>query len=1039
MNDWQNLSIIHRNREPGHVPVIPCNDGASYSISLNGDWQFCLAENPQSAPSDFHEVNADFHEADADTSGWGTIPVPSSWQLQGHDIPIYSNDVMTFEKELRPGVPVDDNPTGCYRTTFDVPEAWNGRRTMLFFEGVDSAFHVWVNGKPVGYSEGSRLPAEFDVTDYVQVGTNTLAVRVYRWSNGSWLEAQDMWWLSGIYRDVTLYSVPETHVFDYAVRTEFDGDYHDATFSVDVTLRNRSADAAGRTVEMTLTDADGTVVLEGVTGSATLEAGAEESVKLVALVKNPAKWSDETPYLYSLTLTVKDDAGDASEVVTGRVGFRQVELIDGQLCVNGRPVLIRGANRHEHDPDTGKAVSRESMVQDILLMKRFNLNAVRTSHYPNHSVWYDLCDEYGIYVLDEANIECWAVMEPLSALPEWRPAFEERMTKMIERDKNHPSVIIWSLGNEAGFGPNHEHLAELTRRIDPTRPVHYEAAHTRPCIDVIGPMYPPIQQIVDLATDPNDNRPVIMCEYAHSMGNSTGNLKEYWDAIAAHRRLQGGFIWDWVDQGIRVKDDAGREYFAYGGDFGDTPNDKNFCINGIVSPDRDPHPALYEYGKVVQPVEISAEDLAKGILTVRNGYTFSDLSHLSVLWTLKRFDEIVQSGQLDGVNAAPDEAVTVTVPFETPDLAPGDEYWLTISFTLCEDTSWAKAGHQVAWEAFRMPWVAPVAELPETPTAESALATELVEDGDTVTVRGGDVSVTFSRSAGTMTAYRNGNVDLITNGPMLNVWRAPTDNDGIIINWDDNKMEAKWKKAGLDRVEHTVKAFSAERNDDGSVRVCIQSYAGAPDVDAGFEYTCTYTVSGTGDVIVETRVTPQGELPVLPRIGLAIEVPLQFRSVTWYGRGPYESYIDKKHGAPVGIYEADVDDMLYPYIMPQESGNRTDVRWVCLADETGAGLLAAGISGDADPFLNFSALRYTADDLHTAQHTNELTPRDGIQFNLDYAQAGIGNYSCGPGVLPQFELKPEAVSWKTLLRPVPAGSAVRDSGRDAMKDVVSLA
>jgi len=634
-NDWENPQVVGRNKQPGHVLLLPYADETSartrdpdaspYWQSLNGQWKFCYAPTPDAAPESFHRT-------DHDDSAWKPIAVPGNWQLQGYDKPIYTNVQYPFPPDDLPGVPHDDNPTGCYRVTFSIPEHWYGRRVFVVFDGVDSAFYLWVNGEMVGYSQGSRLPAEFDITDYVRTGDNLLAARVYRWSDGSYLEDQDFWRLSGIYRDVYLYAPPPLRLADYEVRTELDADYRDAILHIRTRVANHTDGATTCALIASLYDAQGQLVLTAPSGERQVPAGSKALLELDAPVSAPLKWSAEYPNLYTLTLALSDARGETLEVQSCRVGFRTVEIIDGQICINGMPVLFRGVNRHEHDPDTGHTVSRASMIQDIRLMKQFNINAVRTSHYPDVPEWYDLCDEYGLYLIDEANIETHGVWDRLTKDPAWKTAFLERGMRMVERDKNHPSVIIWSLGNESGDGPNHEALSAWIRDRDPTRPIHYESAtgrrtyvgpETAPHVDIVSVMYPTVDQIIELAQTPGEIRPLIMCEYAHAMGNSPGNLQEYWDAIEAHPRLQGGFVWDWVDQGIRQAlprgyspgvTKEGVEWFAYGGDFGDDPNDGNFCINGLVFPDRVPHPALWEHKKVTQPVGVKPLDLLAGRL-----------------------------------------------------------------------------------------------------------------------------------------------------------------------------------------------------------------------------------------------------------------------------------------------------------------------------------------------------------------------------------------------------------------------------------------
>jgi beta-galactosidase len=1021
MYDWENHQVVGRNKEPGHVPSVPYADEPSalagereaspYFKLLNGDWKFHYASNPASAAPGFHK-------ADFDDATWDTIAVPGNWQLQDYDRPIYLNVEYPFPADHPPHVPRDDNPTGSYRRTFAIPGEWHDRQIFITFEGVDSAFYLWVNGERVGYSQGSRLPAEFNITSYVHAGENKLAVQVYRWSDGSYLEDQDFWRLSGIYRDVYLWAAPPLHVRDFWVRTELDAAYRDAVLQVRIKVCNYGAqDVADRILEARLFDASGEPVFAE-SLPVQVGAGKEITLDLERVVARPEKWSDEHPYLYTLLLSLKDPAGDILEIERSRVGLRKVELKDGQIHVNGVPILIKGVNRHEHDPDSGHTVTVESMIQDIRLMKQFNINAVRTSHYPNDPRWYDLCDQYGIYVFDEANIESHGVWDRLTKDPEWETAFMERAVRMVERDKNHPCVIVWSLGNESGYGPNHDAMADWIRANDPTRLVHYHPAEDAPIVDVLGPMYPSVDRIVEMAQDQEETRPIVMCEYAHSMGNSTGNLKEYWEAIEGHKRLQGGFIWDWVDQGIRQVTGDGegpalsqpKEWFAYGGDFGDEPNDGNFCINGLIWPDRKPQPGLWEYKKVLEPVRVEPLDLAAGKFKIINRHHSAALSGLDISWRLSADGEALQSGELPRLDAPAGESAMVTVPFREPEPRPGTEYWLTLRFTLAQDAPWAERGHEVAWAQFKLSSAVPagptlnVGDMPEIGVEESVAE---------VAIRGRDFRLVFDRDRGRIASFRYEGKELVREGPALNIWRAPTDNDAG--SGRGQELAHRWREAGLDRLQERVRAVDIKvtRLNPQVVRVQVESFACAPDCTNGFECRYVYTIYGSGDVVIDHCVSASDELPPLPRVGTQMCVPGEYDNFTWYGRGPHETYSDRKLGAKVGVYNGTVDEQYVPYIMPQENGNKTDVRWAALTDDRGLGLLIVGM-----PLLNVSAHHFTPHDLTEARHTYELERRDDITLNLDYAQSGLGNGSCGPGVLPGYLLEPGEYRYSLRLRPL---------------------
>jgi beta-galactosidase len=1145
VNDWENPQVVGQNKEPAHATLMPYPDAETalagdradridwttspFFKLLSGDWQFHWSPDPASAPEGFYE-------GDFDAASWDTVAVPSDWQMQGYGVPRYAGINRIFNVEHLPRVPEDDNEVGSYRTSFTVPEDWRDRQVFIVFDGVGSAFYLWINGQMVGYSQDSRLPAEFNITPTIRAGSeNRLAVRVYRWSDGSYLEDQDMWFLSGIFRDVYLFATPRVHIRDFWVRTELDEDYRDAVLRVQVKVRNYGdEDADDYALELGLFDGSDRQIGRSTRGI-TVEGGDEVTVEVDRDIASPKKWSAEQPNLYTLLLTLKDAAGDVIEVERCAVGFRQVEIKAGQVHVNGVPVLFRGVNRHEHDPDRGHAVTVESMIEDILLMKRFNINAVRTCHYPDDPRWYDLCDRYGIYLMDEANIESHGVWDRLTKDPAWEMAFMDRGTRTVERDKNHPSVIIWSLGNESGYGPNHVALADWIHQRDPTRPVHYESAtqwrdyegpETAPEIDIVSAMYPPVDKAVEMAQTPGETRPFIMCEYAHAMGNSPGNLKEYWDVIEAYPRAQGGFVWDWVDQGLRRVTEEGESWFAYGGDFGDEPNFGSFCINGLIFPDRTIHPSMWEIKKVYQPVRVEAVDLLAGRVEVFNKHFFSDLSGLDIVWRLSADGHVLQMGQLPRLNTPAGGREVVVIPFEKPELEPGVEYWLTLSFTLAEDTLWAEKGHEVAWEQFKVPFdVPPALALPVL----ALPALKMSESEARAVVEGDDFQLIFDKVGGAIASLRYQGNELIERGPRLNVWRAPTEND--LNAWGDERAAIHWREVGLDQLEEQVTGVEVAQPTPQVVRIAVHSVVRARgavqpeapgeeqrllflqhgltmllddeklpafcarlDVDPGdlpgedvgakvkalvdrltagdrvldllkavhglltelglpvpeeleamvasgdldarpeakplarFECRVTYTLYGSGDVVIDTHVVPEVEVPFLPRIGLQMELPGGYERFTWYGRGPHETYVDRKEGAQVGVYEGSVDEQYVPYIVPEENGNKTEVRWVALTNQDGVGLMACG-----DRWLEVSAHHYTTEDLTRATHTYELERRKEITLNLDYAQSGLGSASCGPGRLEKYQLKPEEVRYSVRLRPF---SAKADSPMALSKHVI---
>jgi len=1019
--DWENPKVVDRNKEPAHVTLIPYADEESALLGergrspwfslLNGEWRFYMARNPDDSPKGFYEEGFD-------ETGWDAIQVPSSWQMLGYDRPIYTNVRYPFPANP-PYVPHDDNPTGLYRREFMIPDEWRDRRIFIVFDGVDSALYLWINGEMAGYSQDSRLPAEFDITPYIHSGGNTVAVQVLRWSDGSYLEDQDMWRMSGIFRDVYIFATPNVHIRDFLVRTELDAKCEDAVLKVLTKIRNYSGNRlGGYSLEVGLLDADGKPAFEGPIRHAVREvrAGDEIFIHSEQQVRSPLKWSAGNPQLYSLLITLKDDEGRLLEAESCKVGFRKVEVEGGRILINGVPVLLKGVNRHEHDDVRGKAITVESMVTDIKLMKQFNFNAVRTAHYPNDPTWYDLCDKFGIYVIDEANIEChglasfWGTgsrREPAND-PEWLNAFMERCVRMVERDKNHPCVIMWSLGNESGYGPNHDAAAGWIHGFDPTRLVHYEGTihvvgKVSPVVDVISVMYPTIDMLIELAENPDDDRPIIMCEYAHSMGNSTGNLKEYWETVHGHRRLCGGFIWDWVDQGLLRKTEDGREWWAYGGDFGDEPNDRDFCINGLVWPDRKPHPAMWECKKIFQPIEVEAIDLKAGEVRVINGYDFNDLSGLDIAWELRADGTTLERGQLPTLRTPAGGSQRTHIPFTMPALKPGVEYWLTLRFTTSGKSLWADRGHEVAWSQFKMPF-----DVPEGPALElkAMPSLDVRESPKVVEISGDGFSLAFDRERGRMTSLRCGDSELIRMGPQFNAWRAPTEND-------TPSMAVGWRNFGLDRIVHEIEGVRVDRIGPQLSHIRVESRASAPDVKEGFRCNYDYAIYGSGDIVMDIDVIPNDGLPPLPRIGLQLCMPGEYNTITWYGRGPQENYIDRKEGAPVGTYSGTVDEQYVPYIMPQENGNKTDVRWASLTDKNGRGLLVVGM-----PLFEVSAHHFTTEDLTKAKHTFELKRREDITLNLDYRQSGLGGASCGPDTLPRYQVKPQPVHFRVRMRPI---------------------
>jgi len=1035
-NEWENPTVTGRNRLAPRSSFIAYPDAASALAGqragspwfrlLNGQWAFDWSPSVAEAPANFYKLSVD-------VSDWDEIPVPCSWQCCGYGRPHYTNVIYPFPCDP-PHVPTE-NPTGSYRRDFTVPADWAGRRIILHFEGVDSAFTVWVNGREVGFSKGSRIPAEFDITRMVKAGqVNTVAVRVLRWSDGSYLEDQDMWFLSGIFRDVYLLAAAPVSIYDHSVVTDLDETCTDATLRVRATLSNTAKAAAkGCTLTAKLLDADGrAAVRPRAARGLAVPAGKTADVEIAVKVPAPDKWTAETPYLYTLLLTLTDAAGQVVEVIPTKVGFRTVEIRDAQILVNGRPVMFKGVNRHDHDPDTGKAVSVEMMLEDVMLMKRHNVNAVRTSHYPNDHRFYDLCDEYGLYVIDEADLETHGMAlhaeypHCLSDHDRWRDAYVDRMQRMVMRDRNHPSIVMWSLGNEANFGHNHAAMADWTRAADPTRPIHYERDLMLEVSDVHSTMYPAVEwlELVGrreplparagrpaLPVENFAHKPFICCEYAHAMGNGPGNLKEYWDVFYKYPTLQGGFVWDWIDQGLRKYTDDGEDYFAYGGDFGDEPNDRQFNINGLVFPDRTPSPGLVEYKKVLEPVLVEAVDLKEGKIALTNRLDFDTLDALHISWNIAADGDLLASGTVKMPRIAPGKTKTVTLPYTLPRArAAGTEYWLNIDFTLAADTPWADRGHEVAWAQFQLP-VPKSRTAPHVITANNAAALEAAESDRVIHVAGEEFDLLFDKVYGLIGSWTYQGDELIEVGPRLNFWRAPIDNDGV----NGKGLCGQWLDKRLDQLLHRIGAVELTARRGEPVRISVASRIAPPVLGMGYRCTYTYEIYPTGDVLLNVAGTPEGDWPELPKIGLELLLPDYLDSVTWYGPGPGESYVDSRQAARIGLYAGAVDDLYTPYVVPQDCGNRTDVRWVALTDHRGLGLLATG-----SPTLNFSASPYSTENLTAATHTCDLVAQDYITLNLDYRHRGLGGQSCGPGPLAQYVLRPEAFDFTVRLRPFSA-------------------
>jgi len=1028
---WQTPQVTEINRLPMRSPLIPQGDiknartGAGtespWLRSLNGDWRFKLVASPEEAAREY------FHR-DWDDSLWDKIQVPGNWTMQGYDRPHYTNVIMPFPGDP-PGVP-KQNPTGIYRTTFSIPRSWRGRRVVLHIGGAESYLSVYINGLPVGMGKDSRLPSEFDITPSVKSGKNVLACMVVRWSDGTWLEDQDHWFMAGIYRDVYLYATDQVYIRDVQVTSGLESGGSRGTLSVSVDVGFSLPTAAGWQVSAWLETLDGRQLRPGpfagevpifrhhsrraILVSSMMYAGSRVSFR--GRFPRIRPWSAEDPHRYRLIVELRDPEGGLHEIVSEQVGFRSVEIRDRELLINGAPVLMYGVNRHDHDGRTGKHVSEERMRQDILLMKRYHFNAIRTAHYPNHETFYDLCDELGMYVIDEANIECHARMGSLCHDGRFHGAFMERAQRMVMRDKNHPSIIMWSLGNESGYGAVHDAMAAWIRSHEPTRPVHYHGAILLPWMalnnspfaesrgasanldtpasDVINPMYPQISHLETWLEKYRGDRPLIMCEYSHAMGNSNGSLADYWDLIEHSRGLQGGFIWDWVDQGIEKTSPKGERYWAYGGDFGDEPNDRNFNINGLVWPDRIPHPAMEEHKRIAQPVRLHPLDIRNGRFEIENRGWFRPLTGLRARWDVSVDGASIQSGALKVPRIAARARGRFDVPASLPALAPGQVSHLNVSFYLTRGLPWAEKGTEIAWEQFEI-------------KARKSRMRRPRPTGIRLEARGGNWQVRWGQSGSSVLEWRQGDGRLtqlvfrgepiLSSGPELCLWRAPTDNDGMIREASDTAsgVLGRWLSWGLDKAQ--VRCIGTRRIRKAGLIGFVSDHR-LETAAGSIRHRSTLWLPSPGEFVFQESVRIPKALDDLPRLGMVFELDGGLENLEYFARGPHENYRDRKRGARLGRFRSTVSEQYVPYIMPQEHGNRTDMRW-CALDSGRVGVLLTGPAGG-----EFSASHYRESDLFQAQHTFELEPVNATRVHIDLFNRGVGTGACGPDALEKYRL-----------------------------------
>lgn len=985
-NDWENPAVFQINRLPARATFMnyPERNAAiqdnyyrsPYYLNLSGKWKFHWVPKPADRP-------VDFYKNDYDDRLWGEISVPGNWEIQGHGTPIYSNIVYPFPKNP-PFISHLDNPVGSYIKEFQLPDTWINRKTFIHFEAGLAAMYIWVNGEKVGYSEGTKNPVEFDITPFVRKGKNKIAIEGYRWSDGSYLEDQDFWRLSGFERGIYLYSTDEVRITDFFAQPQLDKNYRNGELNVEVKLDNFSGKDRRTFLEMELLDPSGkTVTSKGFWVD--LKANQANRQIITQKVNNPALWSAEDPNLYILVLSLSDEQKKPLEYVSHRVGFRSVEIKDGVLLVNGKYVYLKGVNIHEHHPINGHVVDRETMISDLKLMKQFNVNAVRTSHYPQSTLWYKLCDEYGIYLVDEANIESHGMgygKENMAFDPAWDAAHLARTYSLVERDKNHPSVIIWSLGNESSNGDVFKKTYQWIKERDKTRPVQYEQAKETEATDIVCPMYATIDNIAEYAKKSDIYRPLILCEYSHAMGNSSGNIKEYWETIRAHRALQGGFIWDWVDQGILTHDENGNKYYAYGGDFNAKhyPHQENFCMNGLIWPDRTPGPQLFEVKKVYQNIHFQKKDLEKGVITVTNEYAFTNLNDYQFRWELFKNGIKTDEGEFS-MTLAPLSNKDIQLNLPQLDIKAGEEYLLNLYAITTKSTDLVPTGHLSAYDQLTFDnnnyFAAGTSD-------KSYAKPSFTKKNNKIEVKAGDVVAVFDasnnyRSSGLM-SYQKGGREVLKQSVKPNFWRAPIDND---FGADIQRKLSVWRGAGDNR--HLRSAEVTEENNS----VVITYQYRLTDVSA--DYIQSYSVDGDGAITVHTQYkTTNTDIKEIPRFGNVITLPVKLDNYQYYGRGPQENYIDRCSGAMLGIYQSKVKDQYVRYLRPQENGNKTDVRWLTLTDDTGFGLKV-----EASQPVGVTALHNASEDFDPGmtkkhQHFNDIYPRDEVVLSIDLFQRGIG-------------------------------------------------
>ena len=1014
---FENPAIQEINRMPMRANYFPYETAAlakagdtahsTRYLSLNGMWRFHWVNKPELLPTNFYTLQYN-------DKGWVDFPVPANWEFKGYGIPIYTNIPYEFAPKSPnpPDIPDgNDQPTAGYRKSFQLPVAWKGMKVYLHLGAVKSAFRLYVNGKEVGLGKDSKLESEFDLTDYVNEGNNLIAMEVRRWTDGSFLECQDMWRLSGISRDCYLYARPELHLYDFFSKASLINNFSDGNLDIELQAWNESAAKGGNyKVQVQLLDNSGNKIVDTIQSTYGLKRskGSKTELHFHNTFPHAQNWSAEIPYLYQLQITLLSDKSEVVEVIYKKIGFRNVEIKNGQLLVNGKAVYIKGVNRHESDPISNQVISHERMLQDVIEMKRMNINAVRNSHYPDDAYWYDLCNQYGLYMVDEANIEShgmgYDLEKTLANDPVWELAHLTRMKRMVLRDKNNPCIILWSMGNEAGNGYNFYQGYHLIKEMDPSRPIHYERAGMDWNTDVICPMYPSPDYLAKYGSS-KPTRPLIMCEYAHAMGNSVGNFQDYWDIIERYPSLQGGFIWDWVDQGMELVKN-GKKVWGYGGDWGPegTPSDNNFLCNGLVAPDRRWNPHAYEVQRVYQNIKFRLLDAKQGTIEIKNGYFFKDLTDYTLVFSVLKDGKVVQQGTPMQLHAKAGEIENIQLPLIFNE--QGGEYYLQVAVSV-NNAQLLENKTVLARDEFKLT----EAKLPAY-VASKVKINELANENNRLVLGNKQFSLVFDKQTGNISSYKAGGKEILSAGPQPNFWRAPNDNDyGAVLQ----KQLVEWKDAGA---KATFTRFAYEpQNEAGWAKITVEKSIFQGDAS----YTQEFTVDGAGALKVANSFHPQkGNHRMLFRVGNHLQLPLDFINLAWYGRGPGESYWDRKSTSFVAQYSGAIKDQYYPYIRPQESGNKTDVRWAKITRKDGTGIMVVA----TDTLLNVNVLPYSADQLYSGPekkqyHSGELEPDSQIHLDIDLQQMGLGGInSWGELPLVKYRLPYKDYQYSYIIIPI---------------------